>query len=207
MGAPVGSTLLLFVFASLLSCAKADGARVTGSLNADGYALFKVQHDGTDRIAVLVELRDASDGTYVLLHSASAPRSSGWFELELADFEPCKRYGKDATGGPTLACIVPDGRGELVDVATVGSSMVLFSAPADAGPSPPASVSDDYGVLRHEPRSSSESRSKDSSSTPSRVAYYALMRVEGGGADAPFAMEVRAFDQTLPTQASIARLQ
>ncbi len=197
---------LLASLGVLTGCGESTGPnRIVTTLGPDGYALFRVDGAGAERVAVIVEMRDAPPGTYVLLHSESAPQSTGWFSLDTSALTPCREYGADAAEHAELDCLVADGRGELVDMIAIADDKILLP-PVDGGA--PAHGSRTT-LMRHEMcacegcqcSSASASSSSSSSSSTKKSAqsdYYAVMRVEGGliGRDAnaiPFAIEVRPF--------------
>jgi hypothetical protein len=171
-----------------VACDSSHGERrINTDLGSDGYALFRAHAPGGYRLALLVEIRSAPQGTYALLHSRNPPQSVGWFDLDVEQFAACKRYGEAANTPTALGCVLPDGHGDLVDVVEVGAT-----ERPDA-------------LLRHElvpiplpaPTSrSSSSASSHSSSTPvpPTDGYYAVMRIERDGQAVPIAVEVRTMD-------------
>lgn len=108
------ATLLLA--ASLLGGCTSDveSARFDGSLREDGYALFKIDSERQQQTDLVVRITNAEPGArYVLMYSGAAPRSTGWFAIDLDRVSRC--------GGSTGPhCEVPDGFGYLVDAATAG---------------------------------------------------------------------------------------
>lgn len=111
--APLGLSL------SLVACGPGhDRQRLRTELPEDGYALFRVEPGGARRVAFVVEMRDVDEGDFVLLYTRSAPQSTGWFAVDPVQFVPCRQYGADAAEEDLeLGCVVPGGRGALVDVA------------------------------------------------------------------------------------------
>lgn len=115
--APFGLSL------SLAACAPHDErSRIHAELPADGYALFRVQPGGAKRVAVLVEARGVTEGDFVLLYTPAAPQSTGWFAIDPEQFVPCRHFGAEATDEVELGCVVPGGRGALVDAAVASPS-------------------------------------------------------------------------------------
>ena len=89
-----------------------ESAKVEGTMNADGYALFAVENDRQQRNDVTVTVRDVEPGaSYVLLYSSSAPRNVGWFL-----FDPST---KSRCGGDTGPHCEVRGYGHMVDVVKV----------------------------------------------------------------------------------------
>jgi len=173
---------------------KEDDNRITASLDTDGYALFKVTpNTTTSRVAVLVEMRNAPPGTYVLLHTARSPESVGWFALDVDAYSPCRQFGKDAVVETQLDCIVPDGRGEIVDIVTVDSNKLLFGgATDDAGKPVGGTISagskhTETTILRHSIYTSQ---------------FYAVMRVEYGYVQGSFAVEARPVNESSSSSAT-----
>jgi hypothetical protein len=121
--APLGLSL------SLAACGPDHRQQLHTDLPSEGYALFRVEAGGAKRIAVVFELRDVPEGELVLLYSPSEPQSSGWFAIDPAQYAPCRQYGADAAVDDIeLGCVVPGGRGALVDVqaASPGSEQLLL---------------------------------------------------------------------------------
>lgn len=121
--APLGLSL------SLAACGPDHRQQLRADLPPEGYALFRVEPGGAKRIAVVFELRDVPEGELVLLYSRSEPQSSGWFSIDPAQYAPCRQYGADAAADDIeLGCVVPGGRGALVDVqaSSRGSEQLLL---------------------------------------------------------------------------------
>lgn len=185
--------LLSVVLASAVGCAvHTDEQHLATVLDDDGYALFRVKSGGAERVAVLVDLRDVPEGTYVLLHSPSPPPSVGWFQLDPADYEGC-RPDDDLTRGPRLTCMVPGGHGEIVDIVRVFREPDQLWSTAETASRPDVAS----GVLRHatfSPTPPAAASASSSSSRPSRNEYYAVMRVELDRVPVEIGVEVRAYD-------------
>ena len=90
-----------------------EHAQLDATMKADGYALFAVDNDRQQRNDVYVKIKDAEPGqTYALIYSGEAPKSSGWFQLDV--------NGRQRCGGDTGPhCEIPGGHGYLVDFVTV----------------------------------------------------------------------------------------
>lgn len=171
------SSALAFCVACVAGCAPDDErSRVVTQLPRDGYAQFEVKPGGAKRVAVIVEMRDVEEGTFVLLYTRKEPTSSGWFELDPDAYVPCRHYGPDSTD-VDVGCIVPSGHGAIVDVVVAtGSSQT---------------------ILRHQLGEGDEDASCGcTKSAP--AGFYALMRIAKTGPAIPMAVEVSAMDDTEP---------
>jgi hypothetical protein len=207
-------SLFALAFVWCIGCAPPSDTkahRIEARLDEEGYALFRADFRNASRGAVLVEMRNAPPGTYVLLHSRKAPESVGWFALDVGAYAPCRRFGKDAVDRIEVDCVVPGGHGELVDVVTIASMRLLPAKDPALDDRAPA----DTTLLRHEVTcrceargsSSSESSAAESKETHT-YGYYAVMRVEPPGSTnvvVPFAIEAVPLDEDDNDEAAISR--
>ena len=170
----LASSALAFCVAG---CAPDDErSRVVASLPRDGYAQFEVKPGGAKRVAVLVEMRDVDEGTFVLLYTREEPTSSGWFELDPDAYVPCRHYGPDSTD-VDVGCIVPSGHGAIVDVVAANGAAQT--------------------ILRHQLGDDPDA----STTTSTSGGWYAVMRIAKHGPAIPIAVEVSAMDETEPYDA------
>lgn len=134
--------------------------RIDTTLPEGGYALFRAEPRGAKRVAFMVEMREAPVGQYVLLHTASEPASTGWFAIDPSRFSACSSEIE-------ITCVVPDGRGAVVDAASV-----VEGGPPDL-------------VLRHELAGDPQTS----------TGWYAVMRVDEHGKATPMAVEATDMDK------------
>lgn len=195
----VVSAALALLTAGATGCSQhvAEPTLVT-ALPSDGYLSFRAHHPHADgQPGVLVELRDAPPGAYVLLYSPIAPRDVGWFDLSPDAFAGCTARERK-TGVSSLACALPHGRGEVVDIAVVAEAPLLPVKDATANVSRPLGT---RAILRHADcvtdacfaraaglptmaAGTSWQRSNDTSATDPKLSwtgYYALLRVAPDG--------------------------
>jgi hypothetical protein len=158
-------------------CAPDDErSRITTQLPPEGYALFRVSPGNAKRVAILVEMRDVKDASFVLLYTPKEPKSSGWFELDATDYTPCRHYGAESIDDVELGCVLPNGHGALVDVV-------------DAKPWPSTVL------LRHQLGDGLEDLSCKCTK-PAPGGWYAVMRIAKTGPAIPIAVEVVSMDET-----------
>ncbi len=195
----LASAALALVTATATGCSQpvTEPTLVT-ALPSDGYLSFRAHHPHADgQPGVLVELREAEPGAYVLLYSPIPPRDVGWFELDPDAFEGCTARERK-TGVSVLACALPHGRGEVVDIAIVEGPPLVAARDATATVSRPLGT---RAILRHADcvtdacfaraaglptmaAGASWQRSNETSATDPKLAwtgYYALLRVAPDG--------------------------
>lgn len=185
----------------------ADTSHVVMPLPSDGYLAFAVHHpNASGRPGVLVELRNAPPGAYVLVFSPEPPRDVGWFALDPAAYAGCTARERKATGEASLDCVLPHGRGEVADIVVVDGPALLPAR--DGTTTKPAPTT----LLRHAttPRGrASSSTSSDASSTyaPPWTGYYGLLRVTPGSEPVEVGLEGLSLEDEADAPAmSIERL-
>lgn len=191
-----GIVSLVFTALGATACTHAtEGPDAFMPLPSDGYLLVRARHPrAVGRVGVLVDLHAPPPGTYVLVHSRTPPRDTGWFSLDVAAYEQCSQRARSALD-TELDCILQHGRGEVVDLVTVeprsaGEEDRLHGGAATAA------------VLRHAECADADRTCGRTDAwsdggterTTSWTGYYGVMRVAPAGEPVEVTVESLALD-------------